>query len=81
MQSETRLGDALRRLARDATGARAHVRRLTTRQAATADALLLRLSAQGLPRPLALTPGLSLPGARYFMVGKDTLDVGEVVLG
>ncbi|MGI6350769.1 MAG: hypothetical protein ACOX6M_03605 [Armatimonadota bacterium] len=81
MNPETRLGDALRGLARGATGSRTLARRLTTRQAATADELLRRLATDGPPGAVALTPGASRPGARYFMVGKDGLADEEVVLG
>jgi hypothetical protein len=81
MNPETRLGDALRGLARGAIGSRTLVRRLTTRQAATADGLLQRLATDGLARAVTLTPGASQPGTRYFMVGKNGLDDEGVVLG
>lgn len=81
MNPETRLGDALRGLARGATGSRALARRLTTRQAATVDGLLQRLATDGLAGAVALTPGADEPGVRYFMVGKDGLDDEGVVLG
>lgn len=75
MASDSRLCDALRDLARGAAGTRTLIRHLTTRQASTAAPTALPTS------PVALTPGPALPGARYLMVGKDTLDNEQVVLG